>query len=99
MSCDLAGHRLLVDGAAVADILIGIRPQKDVVACCSMRTRDSDWYFGGITCTTRSVTSATKIVGRRICPFLAPQRRAERRQIELGVGESLAHGAMTTPHS
>ena len=42
----LARHRLLVDGVAIDQVLLGFRAQEDVLAAFRSRTRASDWYLG-----------------------------------------------------
>jgi len=65
----LAGHRLLIDGATVNEILVGFGRRK-TLSRPSIKTRASASYLGTIISTTAIAINAASTVGRTICHLL-----------------------------
>jgi hypothetical protein len=85
----LAGDRLLIDGAAVDEILVGVRTQEHIVA-----PFDEDARFRLIF-RRDHLDNGDRDQGREHgrpydLPFVAPERRTERRQIRLRIAELIA---------
>ena len=86
----LARHRLLVDRAASL-VLVGVGPQIDVVAPLDEDAR-LPRIAGRDQLNGDKREQPDKNRRPQDLPFLAPQRRAERRQIELAVGRASGAG-------
>ena len=85
----LAGHRLLIDGAAVDEILVGVRTQEDIVAPFDEDARLRQIF--GHDHLDHGDRDQRREHGRaHDLPFVAPERRAERRQVGLRIAELVA---------
>ncbi len=80
----LAGHRFLVDGAAVGNILIGFRPQEHVAVLLDEEPRlGLVFRWNDLHHAERDERDQNRRAEDR--PFPAPQHCAERRQVELRI--------------
>ena len=88
----LARHRFLVDGAAIDDVLVHVRTQEDVVAGFDEHARFGE-IFGRDQLDDAERHQRGEDRRAQDLPFLAPQRRAKPRQVELRIDERpSAHG-------